>query len=135
MKVSEAFPSNYLKAADLNGRTVRAVINVVRGEDLGGDHKLVAYFEGKDRGLVLNKTNAATISMAYGDETDDWSGQPLELFPQMVSFQGQMVPSIRVRVPAQDAQADRIIPNTANKPRPQYSERNPPPPLDDDIPF
>lgn len=106
VKISEAFASKFLKAADLGGRTARVVINLIKTEEIGDGErkelKLVMYFEGKDRGLVLNKTNAATIAMAFGDDTDAWQGAAIELFPQAVSFNGQMVPAIRVRVPAEE---------------------------------
>lgn len=151
MRVSEAFPSKYLRAADLQGRTTRVVINVIQLEEVGtegaGEHKPVIYFQDKDKGLVLNKTNAATIAMAYGDDTDGWGGADLELFPMAVPFNGQMVPAIRVRVPAAPAQqtsqlrspSGTFVPNAANRQAPRYDERNPPPNmgpiLDDDIPF
>jgi hypothetical protein len=67
--------------------------------DVGDDTKPVAYFEGKDKGLVLNKTNSNTISAAYGDETDDWVGAEIVLYETMVEFQGQRKPGIRCLVP------------------------------------
>lgn len=142
MRISEAFPSEFLKAADLQGRTVRATINVVEMKDIGGDHKPVIYFQGREKGLVLNKTNGSTISYAYGDDTDAWSGAPIELFPQSVPFNGQMVPAIRVRIPAEEAGSSKngYVQQTAPRP-PQpsagqhYDERNPPPAMDDEIPF
>ena len=54
---------------------------------------------GAGKGVVLNKTNAGTISDAYGDDTDDWFDQPLILFSVMVDFQGKVAPAIRCRVP------------------------------------
>ena len=57
------------------------------------------YFQGKEKGLVLNKTNANNIAYVYGDETDDWRGQEITLFEAMVDFQGKTVPAIRVRAP------------------------------------
>jgi hypothetical protein len=126
MKISSAFPSQYLKAADLNDRAVRVTIADVRMEDIGGDHKPILYFVGKEKGLVMNKTNANTISGRFGDDTDDWNGQDIELFPTIVDFQGRSVDAIRVRIPKGPARA-------APPPR-QYSEAEPPPP-EDDIPF
>jgi len=99
MNINGAFPSNYLKAADLNGKTARVAISRVVTEDIGGDHKPVMYFKGKEKGMVLNKTNATNIAMAYGYETDDWIGGEIELFPTMVDFQGRSVEAIRVKVP------------------------------------
>ncbi len=69
--VSEAFPSNYLKAADLNNRTVKVKIDKVVFEEIGQnrDKKPVMYFEKVKKGLVLNKTNATEIAATHGDRT------------------------------------------------------------------
>lgn len=106
MRISSAFPSQYLKASDLNGRRVQVRMGHVQVEDIGGDSRPVLYFQGAQKGMVLNKTNANTISIAYGDDTDHWSGQVIELFEAMVDFQGKVTPAIRVFVPRnQQAQA------------------------------
>jgi hypothetical protein len=99
MKTSDIFPSKYLKAADLDNREVKVIMANAEMEKLGDDDKLVLYFKGKQKGLVVNKTNCNTIAAAYGDDTDDWYDQPLILFSVMVSFQGQTAPAIRCRVP------------------------------------
>ena len=77
-------------------------------ETLGNDDKPVVYFENKEKGLVLNKTNATVIAAGYGPETDGWVGKPITLYPAKVSFQGQMVAAIRVELPVQDAGDDEI---------------------------
>ena len=99
-RVSDMFPSTYLKAADLRGRAVPVTIRTVDQEELGGEQKYIVYFEGKDRGLVLNKTNANMIASSYGDETLKWTGCDVVLYPDKVPFQGRIVDAIRVRIPA-----------------------------------
>ena len=99
MKVSEEFPSQYLKASDLGGREVRVVMANCEREKIGSDNKLVLYFKGKQKGLVLNKTNAGTISDAYGDDTEDWFDQPLILFSVKTDYQGKVVDATRCRIP------------------------------------
>ncbi len=103
--ISEAFPSNFLKAADLNNRTVKAKIDKVIFEEIGQnkDRKPVIYFAGVDKGLVLNKTNAEQIGSMHGQVFEDWTGREIELFSQMVPFNGQNVPAIRVRAVAEVA--------------------------------
>ena len=49
MKISEEFPSQYLKAADLGGREVRVTMGRVEREKIGTDNKLVLYFKGKEK--------------------------------------------------------------------------------------
>lgn len=99
MKVSEEFPSQYIKASDLGGREVRVTMANVEREKIGTDNKLVLYFKGKQKGLVLNKTNAGTIGDAYGDDTEEWFDQPLILFSVKTDYQGKVVDATRCRVP------------------------------------
>lgn len=99
MKVSQAFPSNYLKAADLQDRNVRVTISGYKMEAIGEDQKPVLYFKGKEKGLVMNKTNANNIAAEYGDDMDDWQGKDIVLFSAWVDFQGKSVEAIRVRKP------------------------------------
>lgn len=97
MKVSDAFPSNYLKATDLNDHTPTLAIDHVAVETLGDDRKPVAYFTDTKKGLVLNKTNATAIAAEHGDDMDAWKGKKIELFAMPVTFQGQTRDAIRVR--------------------------------------
>ena len=83
------------RAADLQGRRATVKISRVEMRDVGDDTKPVVYFEGKDKGLVLNKTNSNTISTTYGDETDDWVGMEIVLFETIVEFQGHRKPRFR----------------------------------------
>lgn len=99
MLINEAFPSTYLKAADLQGRTIVVKIDRVETEDLNGERKLAMYFVGKDKPMILNKTNANTIAAAYGQDTDDWRDAEVVLFMAMVDFQGKTVEALRVKIP------------------------------------
>ena len=99
MKMNDIYPSKYLKADDLNGREVRVTMAHVEMEKVGEDMKPALYFKGASKAMILNKTNAGTISIAYGDDTDDWFDQPLILFSVMVDFQGKVAPAIRCRAP------------------------------------
>ena len=96
MRVSEAFPSRFLKPEDVGTKRPRLVIREVTRERIGDDVKLVAWFEGTHRGLALNKTNASAIARALGDETDGWVGQTITLMVTNVDYRGQTVPAIRV---------------------------------------
>lgn len=99
MKVSDAFPSKYIAAADLNNRNVRVNIARVKLEKIGDDTKPVIYFRGQTKGLVCNKTNGKAIAASYGDEMDEWIGSELILFPIMTDYQGKPVEAVRVRAP------------------------------------
>jgi hypothetical protein len=99
MNINNLFPSNYLKAADLQGREVEVIMDRVAMEDIGGDHKAVLYFQHKEKGVVLNKTNSTNIASIYGPETDGWNGRKVTLYSAWVDFQGRSVEAIRIRGP------------------------------------
>lgn len=99
MKVSDTFTSKHLKASDLQGRQVTVSIDYVQQEKVGDDMKMVMYFVGKEKGMVLNKTNSMTIAERYGDETDHWRDKPLLLISMKVEYQGKMVDGLRVLIP------------------------------------
>lgn len=101
MRVSEAFPSKFLKAEDLRGRKVEVKIKNVEMEKIGDDYKPVLYFSGKDKSLTLNKVNSLTIAKIIGtDEMDEWIGKKIVLKPDITTYQGKPVDCIRVEAPA-----------------------------------
>ena len=118
---------SYIKAEDLAGKNVRVSIEAVSMEEIkGGDgkaeRKLVAHFAGKDKGLVLNRTNADSLAEIFGTEDyDQWTGLVV-LYPDMTSFGGKRVPCVRIK---QNAGA-------APPPPPPVDDA---PLTDDDIPF
>jgi hypothetical protein len=108
MKISQVFPSKYLVAADLNNKPFTLRIKVTTLElmtthDNKQVKKPVVWFEGAQKGFVLNVTNAKIIATLYGDETDDWQGKKIIIYPTKVRAFGQMQDAIRVReeIPAQ----------------------------------
>ena len=48
---------------------------------------------------MLNKTNNRTLRGAFGDDTADWTGKIIVVFPTMTDFRGKMTPALRVRIP------------------------------------
>lgn len=99
MKGSDIFPSKYIKSDDLKGRDVSVLIDHADMEKLGDETKLIIYFQGKEKGMVCNKTNFNRIAYLYGDETDDWTGKEIILTSEFVEFQGKSVRGLRVRAP------------------------------------
>jgi hypothetical protein len=98
MNINDAFPSKWLKASDLQGRQPTMTIADVRFEEIGdGEKKPVVYFDGTDKGVVLNKTNATNISEGYGPDTTDWRGRKVVMFTTWVDFNGKSVEAIRMR--------------------------------------
>ena len=127
MDINGAFPSKYLKAADLGAVHPTVIIDRVEVEEVGdGDLKPVLYFRGKDKGLVMNKTNANTIIEILGtSETDGWHGHRIRLFATKTEFQGKRVPCIRVE------EAPGAVPVPPPKPSPEPAFEA----SDSDVPF
>lgn len=99
MDMNSAFPSEYLRACDLQGKDFTLKMrSVSMAEMQDGERKPVVYFEGADKGLILNKTNCNAIIDLYGSDSDKWIGQEVILFPTQTDFQGRQVECIRVRL-------------------------------------
>ena len=107
MKLTEAFPSKWLKAADLEGQHRLVTIETVKLEAIeeGKPAKPVVTFRGMTQGLVLNKTNGNTIASFLGDDTDHWISKKIVLYPAQAEFQGHPTACIRVRQPKPQAAA------------------------------
>lgn len=133
--INDAFPSNYLKASDIKGAEPIVLIDHVAFEPVGRQRemKAVIYFKGKEKGLVLNKTNATKITQLAGtDMTEDWDGVKVRLYATETEYAGDTVECIRIKA----------APTTgAARPAPVAAPPPPPPPVDepeltdDDIPF
>ena len=146
MNINEAFPSNYLKASDLGTGQPVVTIKHVEQEPVGRDRemKAVLYFEGKEKGVVLNKTNAKKITDLVGSpDTDDWAGFKIRLFATTTEFGGETVECIRVKAAGVPANGNGAKP--AAKPAPARRSQPAAPSeetgdhvvelTDDDIPF
>ena len=99
--MSQAFPSKYLKAADLGGKQVPVTISHVEFEEVAKDeaNKPVLYFEGRTKGMVINKTNNDRLCGAFGYQSDEWAGKEIFLYTEMTQFEGRSMPGLRVSIP------------------------------------
>jgi hypothetical protein len=96
---------DYLKAADLEGNDWELIISGWEKKEMDqtdfetGEKykkwKAILSFAGEDRKLVLNKTNADAIKIAYGDKLSGWVGKAIILFEG--DWKGK--PCLRVRTP------------------------------------
>lgn len=136
--INDAFPSNYLKASDLQGHQAVVTIDRVEFEPVGRDRemKAVVYFIGKQKGLVLNKTNARKITEVTGSAlTEEWHGLAIVLYQTEAEFGGETVECIRVK-PVQKAKMQRMTPAPPPpKPEPEPERELVGALTDDDIPF
>jgi len=70
-----------------------------RDEDGKSEKKLLVWFTNSEQGLSLNKTNLRILQGAFGDDTADWKGKVIVIYPTMTNYRGNMVPALRVRIP------------------------------------
>ena len=132
-KRDEVFPSKYLKASDLNGKPITLTIATAALEQMktldGKEQtKTVLSFKGTKKTLPLNVTNWDAVALATGeDDSDNWPGHNIELYPTTTSMQGKSMECIRIRAPAQ--RGLRAPPKPAPKPAPPADDMN------DIIPF
>jgi hypothetical protein len=126
MKRHEIFPEKYLKCPHLKGKPATLTITAAPYETLknskGEEQKIVLSFAETKKTIPLNMTNFNSVADICGEETDDWPGQKIEVYPAKTQMDGKVVDCIRVRSPSQ-----RELP--AQPPKP------PPPDEDDEIPF
>jgi hypothetical protein len=101
--------SKYLKADDLNGQSRRVLVSHIDLVTMGlpgeEEEKHVLFLHDEPKGLVLNKTNARSLADLLGDESDNWAGKAITLYPAEASFRGKPHTVIRIREAAQ-ADAD-----------------------------
>jgi hypothetical protein len=122
----QMFPSKYLKASDLNGRSVTLEIKSAPEEMLTGfsgqqEKKTVLYFTTSPKKLPLNKTNFEAVVDVTGEaDSDHWPGHRIEVY----SVSTDKGPGVRIRTPAVRPAA------MAGKPRPAVADDH-----DDEIPF
>jgi hypothetical protein len=132
---SQAFPTKWLKPGDLNGQSIalkieRAAMETVKfnGKE---QEKLVLYFFGTGKSLLMNATNFDSIEKITGQsDSDNWRDHTIEVYPTTVEVRGDTVDCIRVRAPAQKDLLAATTPNLPPAPPPA-----PVGDMDDEIPF
>jgi hypothetical protein len=118
---NDYFPSNYIRAADLGGKPRTVTIDRVAEDLFENDgrkqKKAIAHFrENGVKPLVLNKTNFLTIATLCGDDTAEWPGKQIVIYPDMVAFRGKVSEAVRVRVTPKTAASTQSLPAAAPKP-------------------
>jgi len=125
MKIGNMKESKFLKKEDFGTTGKNVVIERLTSEDVSmqdkpEEMKHIIYFQGMQKGLVLNWANIQLIASVTGsEETDDWIGKTVNAYEDpTIMFGGNLVGGIRVRAPM----------------APQAQSENPADGLNDDIP-
>jgi hypothetical protein len=95
--------AKYLKKEDISS-PVNTSILWIKEEEVttpgkGTETRLVLYFDGLKKGLVLNMANADALAEITGtDDTEKWSDTPVQLYTDPdVTFGQKKVGGIRIR--------------------------------------
>lgn len=102
----KCFNNDYIGSWDIPEGGVVITIDDVKVGELEGQKgekskaPLVHFSTEKGRSpkpFVCNRTNAKTISMMYGNRTEDWHGKEIELYATTCEAFGDTVECIRVK--------------------------------------
>jgi len=103
MKLDQMYPRKYATGADLKA-PVTVTIKIVQSEQMRPnpkapeETKYVLYTHESPRGVILSRTLAEQIAAAIGsDDTDQWPGKQIVLFPVPMQVAGRSVVAIRAR--------------------------------------
>ena len=124
MKRSDAFPTKYMSKDDVKSPVtgiIARVVNETLGQGDDQEIKPVMYFSsGPEKPMVVNATNWMSVEAIYGDESDNWTGKPIEIWVDpSVSFGGKRIGGLRLRAPSNHVEH---IPTTAEL-RAKYGQR------------
>lgn len=104
----ELYPTDHLCAEDLNGQELTVTISEIKKEKVRGDNgneeKLVAYFKGGKKGMVLNVTNLKTLQDLTGKKPseqsmyyEDYVGLKVKLFAKEIKAFGEWMLALRFK--------------------------------------
>jgi len=123
------FDSAWLKAVDLGGRDARVTIEAIERCEVFNkrtnkkEFKVALTFAGKKKGLICNKTNAASIGKVLAEtESTNWIGKTVTIYPTTCKLGRGKSDCIRVR---------ETQPQRNAQPRTPQPERNDIPGLSD----
>jgi hypothetical protein len=122
MKISQMYPRRYATGEDFQDKAYTMTIAKITKEKMHPQpgapeiEKWVIYFQEAKKGVILGRTLAFQIAELLGtEETDEWFGKQVTLYPQPMLVAGKRVIAIRARAAIQELQL-AAIPNGLKKP-------------------
>lgn len=104
MKLSQMFPKRYATGEDLQGKAVTLTISKVSAEKMHPQpnapevERFVVYFKEAKKGIILSRTLAYQFAeILSSEDTDDWLGKSITIYPQPMTVAGKRVTAIRAR--------------------------------------
>jgi hypothetical protein len=93
--------SPFIKGDDLE-EGERTIVTIKTAEEVAfpsGDTVPVLAFLELDQKLTLNKTRVKKCVELLGEDTDDWVGKKIALYPVDVQFNGKTMPGVAIAAP------------------------------------
>ncbi len=141
MDIRASFKSTYLKASDIpEGQFVPVTIDRVEEANMAqegnpADIKPVMYFVGKEKGMVLNKTNSEAIAASYGYETEEWAGKRVSIYITATNTpDGKPCMGLRISIPKQKP-LGKPAAKPVTAPAAEYQGETAPAIAEEEIPF
>jgi hypothetical protein len=96
----DMYGSKYFGVTDLHGKEPRrriGKVDVVELKDKDGKpkKKVLVFFDGEEKTLPINKTNALKLAAAYGKKYEKWIGATVELYSEMTPLNKE---GVRIRI-------------------------------------
>jgi hypothetical protein len=107
MNINHMFPKKYASGSDLNGKEITLVIRAIKYEKMfmvgnRPEDKPVIYFEKATKGIILSAALGRSIAQALqNEETDDWTGKAIKLYPVPMKVAGEDRIAIRAKAISQ----------------------------------
>jgi hypothetical protein len=96
----QLYPGRFLKSGELLGRKVTVEIADVAIDELenekGKKIQGIIYLKGKDKQIVLNKTNGLCLKAMFGRKLSDWVSKRIVIFQDQTRFGSDTVDCIRI---------------------------------------
>jgi hypothetical protein len=124
MKMTKYASAAFIGVDDVQDGPIRGTIAEV---DHGSFDKAVVTFSNGMK-FSLNKTNVGTLIAVWGDESDDYVGEKLELYAGTIRYKNEDQPAVLVRPLVRAAGEKKTKP-------PKPTKGDPIPDIDDQIPF
>jgi hypothetical protein len=88
---NDIYGSKYFSVADLHGETPRHRIGKVdvadlKDKDATTKRRILVYFDGVEKPLVLNRTNAKKLAEVYTEDHRKWVGVVVDLYDEETSM-------------------------------------------------
>lgn len=144
----QLYPGRFLKSGELLGRKVTVTIADVEIDELEGEKgkriQGIIFLKGKNKQIVLNKTNGLCLKAMFGRKLSEWIGKRIVIFQDKTRMGADTVDCIRIWG-SPDIPRDMKV--TINLPRrkpfdmtmhktgersEQPPANEPPPPIDDE---